>query len=126
MPASDRGATIEGRSHLRKKNIMQTELGFTKRNPRVKLIAMLLAAAFLVTAVAIAPARAKHDQGDEDEGTEAIGITSTRVIGMGTIGTRAGTNITRTSMPLRRWSTCPRRLSTGLLPRCFTCRRLRR
>ena len=48
---------------------MQTERGHTKRSRHVKLIAMLLAAAFLVTAVAIAPARAKHDQGDEDGGS---------------------------------------------------------
>lgn len=48
---------------------MRTERSHTQRNFQIKRVAVLLAAAFLVTAVAISPARAKkHDQDDEDGG----------------------------------------------------------
>lgn len=46
---------------------MQTANNPTQGRPLVKLFAMLLAAAFMVTAVAIAPAGAKHDRDDEGE-----------------------------------------------------------
>jgi hypothetical protein len=45
---------------------MQTERSRNKRVPELKRIARLLAAALLVTSVAISPALAKHDQDDED------------------------------------------------------------
>ena len=48
---------------------MQTTSNHTHGRPHVKLFAMLLAAAFMVTAVAIAPAGAQyHHQDDEGEG----------------------------------------------------------
>lgn len=46
---------------------MQTNRNHAKRIPQIAWIATLLAAAFLVTAVAISPALAKHDQDDEYE-----------------------------------------------------------
>src|SRR5271157_2073710 len=62
-PASDRGASIERRKPPKEENnVMQTERGHTKRSPHVKLIPMLLAAAFLVTTVAISPVLAKKNE----------------------------------------------------------------
>jgi hypothetical protein len=45
----------------KEKNIMQSERDHTKPNSHINLIAILLAAAFLVTAGAISPARANDE-----------------------------------------------------------------
>jgi hypothetical protein len=58
---------VSGESPAEKVNIMQTDRSYGKRITQIKGIAILLAAAFLVTAVAISPALAKHDQDDEYE-----------------------------------------------------------
>jgi hypothetical protein len=50
---------------------MQTASNYTRRRPHIKLFAMLLVAAFMLTAVAIAPAGAKkHDQDGHHEHKE--------------------------------------------------------
>jgi hypothetical protein len=46
---------------------MRTDRSHSKHTPHLRPIAALLAAVFLVTAVVISPALAKHDRDDEDE-----------------------------------------------------------